>query len=60
MVQLKAMTEMTTKVKGEIKDEGINITIPKVSKEYEHPGIVATCLSGHVSNREVAKMIDLD
>ena len=60
------MTQMTTKVKGERTGEGrgqgINIGIPVVSKEYEHPGIVAArlLLLGHVSNREVAKTIDLD
>jgi len=38
------MTQMTTKLKGERKDEGINITMPEVGKEYEYPGIVATRL----------------
>jgi hypothetical protein len=54
------MTQMTTKLKGERKDEGINITIPDVGKECEHLGIVATRLLGHVSTREVANTIDLD
>ena len=60
--QLQAMTQTTTKVKGERTGEGrglgINITIPEVSKEYQHSGIVATRLLGDVSNRDIAKTHD--
>ena len=60
--QLQAMTQTTTKVKGERTGEGrgtrINITIPEVSKEYQHSGIVATRLLEHVSNRDIVKTHD--
>lgn len=51
--QLQAMTQMTTKMKGERTGEGrgqeMNITIPEVSKKYEHPGIVATLRGGRMT-----------